>query len=62
MISTPGRKIMFTYRSMICNADSVEFGEIIIRHSGTGTLSSVMLSIKILSLSAMYCLFFSGVG
>lgn len=55
-------KIMFTYSGMICNVEGTEFGENIIRHSGTGTCSDVMLSIKILSLSAMHCLFFAGVG
>lgn len=55
-------KIMFTYSGMICNVVGTEFGENIIWHLGAGTCSDVMLSIKILSLSAMHCLFFAGVG
>lgn len=55
-------KIMFTYSSMISNVEGAGFSEIIIRRSRTGKCGDVMLSIKILSLSAMYCLFFAGVG
>ncbi len=58
----PRWKIMFTYTGMICNIEGKEFGENIIRRSVTRTCSDFMLSIKILSLSAVHCLFFAGVG